>query len=300
MGLDIGQLLGDVGTLGVRYFKRRKKAKKLEKEARGLIESNTELAQQMFDRDLGESQWNNVRSDGAARVAQETALARLEGLSREGFTDLDRQALDQGFRQSQREEQSQRGAVMDAAARRGDASGGNALMGSLVAQQGGADRASQYSTDVGLAGRDRALNALESYGNQAGAMRGQDFGEQGMRAAGNDSFKQWATGTQMGAAQGLMNARLGQSQSMMGQAAQMQNSGNIEAVGRTIAAVYTGGASEAAMAGGGGGSGGGAPAGGSFKSGSISPTSGTGGTPWIQGSPSAAEYARLRAQAGGG
>lgn len=230
MALDVGRLLGDVGTLGVRYFKRQKKAKKKEKEAQALIAANTALAQEQYDRDLGTSQWDTVRADPALRAAQDRSLARLEGLSREGFTNLDRQALDQAFRQSQREEQSNRAAVMDAAARRGDVSGGNALMGALAAEQGGADRASQYATDIGLAGRERALDALEAYGSQAGDMRAQDVSEQGARAAGNDSFKQWATGQQFNAAQSLMNARLGQSQSLQQQAADMRSSDNIQAV----------------------------------------------------------------------
>jgi hypothetical protein len=256
MALDIGRLLGDVLSGGGTYFKRRRKAKRKEREARDLIAQNTELAQQMFDRDYGTSQWEDVQADPALRAAQDQALTRLEGLSREGFSDLDRQALDQSFRQSRREEQAQRGAAMDAAARRGDVSGGNALLGSLMAQQGGADRASDFATNVGLAGRDRALQALESYGQQAGQMRGQDFGEQSARAGGLDSFKQWATGQQSNDAAMLMNARGGQAQSLQQHAAQMQDSSNIEAAGQAVLAGFTGGATAAAGAGAGAVSGG--------------------------------------------
>lgn len=280
MGFDVGRLLGDVLSGGGTYFKRRKKAKKKEKEARDLIAQNTELAQQLFDRDYGTSHWEDVQSDPALRAAQDQALARLEGLSREGFSDLDRQALDQSFRQSRREEQAQRGAAMDAAARRGDVSGGNALLGSLMAQQGGADRASDFATNVGLAGRDRALQALESYGQQAGQMRGQDFGEQSARAGGLDSFKQWATGQRSNDAAMLMNARGGQAQSLQQHAAQMQDSSNIEAVGQGILAGFTGGATAAGGAAAAGASG--KPENAAWGSGTLGANAGTGGTPWIQ------------------
>jgi hypothetical protein len=245
VALKIGQLLGDVLSAGGTYFKRQKKAKKKEAESRDLIRQNTEMAQGLFDRDLGQSNWANVQSDPRMRQAQMGALDRLGNISREGFTAEDRGALNQAFMQSRAEEQSQRGAALQAAARRGDVSGGNALMGALAAQQGGANRAAQHATDVGLAGRDRALRALEGYSQQAGQMRGQDFGEQAARANGLDSFTQWATGQKSADAGMLANARLGQSQSLANQAAQMRDSSNIEAVGQAVLTAYGGGAAGA-------------------------------------------------------
>lgn len=250
MGLDIGKLLRNVLSAGTTYFRDQKQAKKKEKKAHQLIAENTALAESLQNRDYGQSQWENVQADPALRAAQDRALSRLEGLSQTGFDNLDRQALDQSFNQSRREEQAQREAAMSAAARRGDASGGNALMSSLMAQQGGADRAAQFSTDVGLAGRDRALSALESYGQQAGQMRGQDFSEQGQRAQGLEGFKQWTTGQQNQTAQMLMNARLGQSQSLQQQAQQQASTPNAEAAGQAGLAYATSGISTAAGVGG--------------------------------------------------
>lgn len=241
MALNLGRLIGDLASGGGTYFKRQKRAKKKKREANELIAQNTELAQQQLDQDLGQSQWEGVSADPALRRAQEDALSRMEGLSRTGFSDLDRQALNQGQRQASQYEQSQRAAAMNAAARRGDVAGGNALLGSLVAQQGGADRASEYATNVGLAGRDRALQALENYGGMAGQMRGQGVAEQQARAGGLDSFKQWATGQQFNAAQSLMNARMGQSQNLQQQAAQMQATPNLDAASNAVLSYYTAG-----------------------------------------------------------
>lgn len=248
MGFDVGRFLRNVASAGTTYFRDQREGKREEQNARDLIAENTALAQQMFDRDYGQSQWEDVQFDPELRAAQDDALRRMEGLSREGFTDLDRQALDQGFMQSRREEQAQRGAVMDAAARRGDTSGGNALLASLAAGQGGANRASQYATDIGLAGRERALNALESYGQQAGQMQAQDVGLQGARAGGLDSFNQWATGQRSADAALLMNARTGQAQSVQQHAADLQASPGADLAIQAGLAYATGGASVAAPA----------------------------------------------------
>lgn len=241
MAIQIGRLLGDVLSGGSTYFKRQKKAKKKEKEANALIRENTDMAQELYDRDLGQSQWENVSADPALRQAQTDALSRMEGLSRTGFSDLDRQALDQAFMQSRQEEQGQRQAALTAAARRGDVSGGNALQAALMAEQGGANRAAQFATDVGLAGRDRALNALSAYGQQAGQMRGQDFGEQAQRAQGIQGFNQWATGQKSQDAQFLNNARLGQASNLQAQAAQMQATPALDAGVNAYANWATGG-----------------------------------------------------------
>lgn len=301
MALDIGRLLGDLATAGGTYFKRQKKAKKKKKEADALIAQNTELAQQQMDQDLGASRWEGVSADPAMRAAQEDALARMEALSRTGFSDTDRQALDQSFQQSRREEQGQRQAALSAAARRGDVSGGNALQAALMAQQGGADRAANFATDVGLAGRDRALQALENYGGMASQMRGQGVAEQQARAGGLDSFKQWATGQKFNAAQSLMNARMGQSQNLQAQAAQMQATPNLDAAGDAYLSYQTMGAS-GALGGGGSQASGQTPQQGAQHfggSGTYHGTPGTGGTPWIPGSPGAGRTAQQPQQQGG-
>jgi hypothetical protein len=196
---------GVVRKFAKRRAKRRSKRKHKKEQSReqqqaaeANIASNVATAQELYNRDL------TSQADPATIAAQRSALERLGQISNEGFTALDRQALDQAQMQASQYEQSQRGAALDAAARRGDASGGNALMASLAAQQGGANRASQYATDIGLEGRQRALSALGQQGQLAGQMRGQD-----------DAFQQWATGQRSSDAGMLMNARLGQAQYQM-------------------------------------------------------------------------------------
>lgn len=180
-----------------RAKRKSKKAQSKEQQqlAEANIASNVATAQELYDRDL------TSQADPATLAAQRSTLERLGQISNEGFTSLDRQALDQAQTQASQYEQSQRDAALDAAARRGDVSGGNTLMASLAAQQGGANRASDYATTIGLEGRQRSLQALGQQGQLAGQMRDQD-----------NTFQQWATGQRSSDAGMLMNARLGQAQ----------------------------------------------------------------------------------------
>lgn len=260
MGFNLGRFVGDVLTGGSTYFKRQKKAKKQERAANEQIARNTAMAEDLFNRDYGQSQWADVPRNERTREMQWGNLfdlqdvgRRYNDLSQTGFTDLDRQALDQAFMRSRREEQGQRQAALNAAARRGDARGGNALLGSLMAQQGGSNRAAQHATDVGLAGRDRALQALEAYGTNlrqqqamASGMQGQDFAEDSARASGLDAFNQWATGQRTTDAQVLANARLGQASNLQAQAAANRATPVLDAGIQAGAAYLSGGATAAA------------------------------------------------------
>lgn len=270
MGLDLGRLLTNVGTLGTTWMRDQRRAKKEEANARDLVGQNTDMMQALYDRDFGESALSNLAADPLDVLAQRNAMSaagtsaadlrgvgdRYNALSRTGYTDLDRQALEQGFGQARREEQSQRQAALSAAARRGDASGGNALLGSLMAQQGGANRAADQSTNVALEGRRRAMDALAQYGSNLGqqgaaqgnifgmatGMRGQGVSEQAQRGGAIDAFNQWTAQQRSMDAQALANARLGQSQSMQQHAAQLQATPNLDAAANAVASYYTMGA----------------------------------------------------------
>jgi hypothetical protein len=229
MGLNLGRLLKDLGSAGGTYFKRQKKARKAKRESQDLIASNVDLAQEQVDRDYGQSALADLTADPVMRAAQMDTLGRYDQLSREGYSDLDRQAIDQSLMSARRDEQAQRQAAMAAAQRRGDTSGGNALMASLVAQQGGANRAAQDTTDIALEGRNRALQSLGAYGNMAGQMRSQQFGEQAQVGGAVDNFNMWASGMRQNAVSNLANANLGQAQNLNNIAAQMEATPNLDA-----------------------------------------------------------------------
>lgn len=191
----------------------KKKAKSAAERAKAEanIAANTALAEQI--RAEG-SALQGLAADPLDVLAQRQTMSRYGTIANQGYTDVDRRALDQAFQQSRREEQSQRGAVMDAAARRGDVSGGNTLASSLAAQQGGANRANQFGTNVAIEGRRRAMEALAAQGNMAGQMRAQGVSEQAQRGGALDAFNQWTSGQ-------LMNARSGQAQYQIGRAQEL-------------------------------------------------------------------------------
>lgn len=259
----LGTALRRIGSLG-RYGRKLKNEAEREREAaNALIEQNTATAQSMFDRDYGQSALSDLAADPLDVLAQRRSMSGLQGvgdrynaLSRTGYTDLDRQALEQGFGQARREEQSQRQAALSAAARRGDTSGGNALLGSLMAQQGGANRASDQATNVALEGRRRAMDALAQYGSTQGqlygmasGMRSQGVNEQAQRGGAIDAFNQWSAGQRSNDAAMLMNARSGQAQTNVDAAnriqGQLDNSGQVAQ--DVITGVASGGSSLAAQ-----------------------------------------------------
>lgn len=189
-------------------------------KAEASIAQNTELFQGLHEDAMEpqETALANLAADPMLVAAQQRVFDRYGEMSNDGWTNLDRQALDQQAMQSRREEQSQRDSVLAAAARRGDTSGGNTLLASLMAQQGGANRESQRSTELAMTGRDRALQALASGGQLAGQMRDQGVGEQVARGSAMDQMRQWAAGNRLATAGGLANATLGQAQYQLGRA----------------------------------------------------------------------------------
>lgn len=246
MGFDLGKFLTNAGSLGTTYFRDQRRADDQSAAADALIAENTARAQALFDEDLGQSALAQIASDPEMIARQRDTLDRFGDLSRTGWSPTDRQALEAQNFQSRQEEQSQRQSVLDAAARRGDTSGGNALMAALSAQQGGANRASQRGTNIALEGRQRALDALANQGQMAGQMRGQQFSEDATRGGAMDQFRQWAAGERSARAQALANASLGQASNIAANADELRSSDTAMAIANGALNVYTAGLSGAA------------------------------------------------------
>lgn len=150
-----------------------------------------------------------VRGDEQGMQAAREALTTLQQVGREGWTPVDRLALAAAQRQAARGEQAQRGALMQQSAARG--LGGSALgFGSaLAAQQGSADRANDYASQMAIAGRDRALGATQASANLGMGIDDTAFSQAQQRAAAVDAANQWFTGRQDDAAAQAYQAQLG-------------------------------------------------------------------------------------------
>lgn len=167
----------------------------------------------------------SVRGHDAGRQAAEQALSQLQQVSREGWTPLDRLALDAAQRQSAMGERSQRDALLASSRARGV--GGSALgfASALGAQQGAANRSADYATQIGLAGRDRALGATQAAAGLGMGLDDQTFSQAAQRAAAVDAANMWFTGRQDDAAAMAYQAQLAASQAAQQRA--MQQAGMV-------------------------------------------------------------------------
>lgn len=138
----------------------------------------------------------SVRGDDQGMAAARQALSRMQERSNSGWSQLDRMALDQAQRQAGQYEQAQRGAVQQGMAARGMRGSGMEMLGAMQAQQGGADRALDAATTLGVAGRDRAMNQTAQAAQLGMGINDQQFGQNAARAGAVDAFNQWASGKQ--------------------------------------------------------------------------------------------------------
>lgn len=256
--MGLGTLVKDILTVGGSARKRNKRAKKLRNQQNEQIAQNTALAEQMFNRDLGQSRFEGVAADPALVEAQRRALGQTEQVAQQGYTDTDRLAMNQQLNDAARYEQSQRAGLAEQARARGVTGSGIDIASQLAAQQGGADRATQTAADMAVSGRERAYNANQDAAAMAAQQRQQGFGEQSQVAGALDQFGQWRIGQQGQDAASLMNARMGQAQNYGEQAQGMEQAfsegvDQAVAIGGAIGNAWSGGAAGAAtnLAGGG-------------------------------------------------
>lgn len=148
-----------------------------------------ELAQQMM------SEAGNVTSDPGARTAQMQALERLAQIDRDGGLTLsDRAALNEVQGQTAQADAQNRAALAGEFQRRGQLGAGAQLAMSMQGQQSAANRMSQEGMDIAGKAQQRALQAVMSRGQMAGAMRDQSFNEDFKTKSARDAIKQWNAG----------------------------------------------------------------------------------------------------------
>ena len=280
MGLKLGKLLRNAGTLGTTWMRDQRQAKKKKKKAAQLQEQMAADAERFAQRDLGQTAFTGVQADPAMVAAQQQALQRTQQVANEGYTQTDRDAMQQQLRDAARYEQGQRQSLQQDAQARGMGGSGFNIQSQLAAQQAGADRATETATDMAIEGRARSQAANQQVAQMAGGMRDQGFGEQATRAGATDQYGQWRANTQGQDFANLQAARAGTVAQQQQAAADLEATENLDAGINAVATYYTGGLASGVV----GPSGGGASTA-PLNSGGLSSSSGTGGTPWIAGSP---------------
>jgi hypothetical protein len=146
---------------------------------------------------LGDPETGQTAADPESIAAQRRALQGMGDIyDQGGYTAAERAQNQLSMRDAAMGERSQRLAVQQQAASRGMGGGGMELMGALAAQQGGANRASDAAAQFAIAGQQRAMQALQNYGQQAEQMRHQSFGEDETRRSAQDAWTQANVGMQ--------------------------------------------------------------------------------------------------------
>jgi hypothetical protein len=208
-----------------------------------------------------QSRMEGASADRGSIAAQRRALQQMQGIyDAGGYTDSERAQLQMAQRDAANAERSQRLAVQESARARGMGGGGMELMGALAAQQGGANRSSDWANQIAVAGQMRALQALQGSGTMAGQMRGQSFAEDAARRSAADAWNQYQTSlindrqrnfgnAQQNAYSNQLNATAGATNQYNGSAniaqqnsnAQEQQTANMIGTAATIAATAFGG-----------------------------------------------------------
>ncbi len=152
--------------------------------------------------------------------SQLAQLAALEDLRKSGgLTAKDRANLATIESDINRNERGQREAILQNAQMRGAATGGNALMAQLMAQQGSADRQSAAGMNIAGQAQDRAMQAGQGAGQLAGQMRGQTLGEQQAMTNAQNAINQFNAQQSLDA----QRFNMGRQQGVFNQAAEAAN-----------------------------------------------------------------------------
>jgi hypothetical protein len=192
VGGEVGGAAGDViGSLIGEALARGdyEEAERLRKQALGQYD-NIGLPGDMAQ--LGPSAYENVAPDQQSRQARRDILSRMMQVGFEGGMDPEsKAALAQAEQQSAGYEQQQRGAILDANARRGMLSTGANVAAQMQAAQSGANRVAMAGTQAAADARKRALMAMQMSGDMAGGLERDDYGQKANLADRRDAIAEF-------------------------------------------------------------------------------------------------------------
>lgn len=146
---------------------------------------------------LGPSAVVGISEDPSLRLAQSSALQKLQDVSRGGLRPEDRAAYNQLRAENERALQGKVGQIQQGFQSRGQGGQGAELAAQLMASQEGANRASSQGDQIAADASRRALEALSSSGELAGRVRSQDFNVNQARANSADEFQKFNAANSM-------------------------------------------------------------------------------------------------------
>jgi len=177
-----------------------------------------QLEQQVHD---SISEFHNIKTDKATRDMQVQALNRMAQYGQAGLTPDERAQQRQLQNEVQRQNEANQQSIIQNMAARGQGGSGAELAARLQASQGSANQASESADRISALAAQRALQAIGSQGSMANQLRGQDFSEEGTKAAAQDQMNRFNVQNQMS-----INQRNTAAQNAA-QAANLENKQNI-------------------------------------------------------------------------
>lgn len=170
IGDFIGALIGDAIAAGD-Y----EKAEQLQLQAAKLYEG---IDPNLKADQVGPSAAAGLKADPRQRAARQAVLDRMMNVGMEGGMDMEsKAAMAEATQAAAQHEQSQRGAIMADAARRGMGGSNMSIASQLSAQQAGAQRVGMQGMQGAADARKRALAALAQSGDLAAGMERDDFNQ---------------------------------------------------------------------------------------------------------------------------
>jgi hypothetical protein len=188
MGAGLGglysTLLGDFLTRGDR--KKQEEDMAREREVYQGLPTNL-VADREQTYELGPSAYDALSEDPLLRGEQLRSLASLRDIADKGGLDISsRAALAEAQAATAGQERATRGNILDQFARGGGGAGNQALLASLVAQQGAAQRGGMEGLRAAADANTRRYGALRDAASLAGDVRGADYQVLGDKASAAD------------------------------------------------------------------------------------------------------------------
>lgn len=141
----------------------------------------------------GSSAFEGIALDPQLRQKQMEALNQMNQVALEGVTPADRAIQEMVRRNSASEAEAKNQQILQNMQARGMGGSGNELIARLQASQQGADRMAQQGLQEQANKQNARMQAMEQYGNMAGQVRTQDYGEQANLANARDAINKMNT-----------------------------------------------------------------------------------------------------------
>jgi hypothetical protein len=137
---------------------------------------------------LGPSAFEGIALDPSLRQKQMQALEMMNEVALNGVTPADRAIQELVRRSAAAEAEAKNQQILQNMQARGMGGSGNELIARLQSSQAGADRMAQQGLEQQARSQQARMQAMEQYGNMAGQVRGQDYGEQAQLANARDAI----------------------------------------------------------------------------------------------------------------